>query len=76
MTTDMKLDDHDVEKVAEAFRRVIGEDGEGNRAVLIKRIPIICQDIMQIKTDMSWIKWLVMGMVGGMGALVIIYFTK
>lgn len=67
-----------VEHMAEAFRKVLseGEVGVGQRAILVKRIPIICNDILQIKSDLSWIKWLMMGIVGGVGALALTYLTK
>ncbi len=75
------MEEHDVERVAAAFRKVLseGETGDisnGRRAILIKRIPIICLDIMQIKGDMKWIKWLVMGIAGGIGLLAIAFLTK
>lgn len=70
------MDDHTIEQLASAFRKVLGEDESGNRAILIKRIPIICNDVMQIKADLQWIKWLVMGVVGGIGILVITFLAK
>jgi hypothetical protein len=67
------------EQIAEAFRKVLSE-GEGatenRRAILIKRIPIICNDILTIKGDLRWIKWLVMAICGGIGLLVIAFLTK
>lgn len=67
-----------VNHMAEAFRKVLSEgvEGGGQRTILIKRIPIICNDILQIKSDLSWIKWLMMGIVGGVGALALTYLTK
>lgn len=58
--------------MAEAFRTVLSEGEAGNaerRAILIKRIPIICNDVMQIKNDLRWIKWLGMGFVSATGLL-------
>ncbi len=70
----------DVDKMAEAFRRVLSEGeaqgGDSRRAILIKRIPIICNDILTMKADMKWIKWLVMGIAGGIGLLAYAYLTK
>lgn len=72
-----------VELMANAFRRVLSEGGpenEGERAILIKRIPIICNDVIEIKLDIKWIKWLVMSMTGGVGTMLILIlvalFTK
>lgn len=70
------MNDYSVEQMAEAFRRVLGEDETGNRAILVKRIPIICQDILQIKADMTWIKYLVMGVAGCIGTLAMAYIMK
>lgn len=44
---------------------------EGGSPLLIKRIPFICTDITKIKSDMVWIKWLVMGMVAGVGYIIV-----
>lgn len=64
------MESDDFQKIIESsFRNILGEDGTGNRAILVKRIPIICQDILSIKADMRWIKWLVMGIAGGIGVL-------
>ncbi len=72
------MEEHDVERVAAAFRRVLseGENGGDRRAILIKRIPIICNDILTIKGDMQWIKWLVMSIAGGVGVIAIAFLTK
>ncbi len=51
--------------MAEAFRKVLSEGpNEGERTILIKRIPIICNDIIEIKSDMRWVKWISMGLAG------------
>lgn len=77
------MKEHDtVDQIAEAFRKVLGEGEYPNdqRVVLIKRIPIICQDILNIKSDINWIKWLTLGLVGGVGAIftaiVVVALTK
>lgn len=77
------LEDHSIEQIAAAFRRVLSEGegtgdvtGENRRTILIKRIPIICNDILEIKGDMKWIKWLVMGVAGGIGLLALAFLTK
>jgi hypothetical protein len=56
------MNEHLIEQMAEAFRKVLGEGTEGDRAILIKRIPIICNDILEIKADMRWVKWISMGL--------------
>jgi len=69
-----------VEQIAEAFRKVLSEGLEGQsenqRVILIKRIPIICNDILEIKSDMKWVKWLVMGIGGAIGILALTYLMK
>ncbi len=42
-----------------------------DRPALVARIPVICNDIREIRRDIWWVKWLVMGMVGGIGAIFI-----
>jgi len=71
--------DPQVELFAEAFRKVLSEGEAGNeaqRAVLIKRIPIICNDIIEMKLDLKWIKWLVMGIAGGIGVLALAFLKS
>lgn len=65
-------ENHNVETMASAFRQVLSEGAasdEGSRAILIKRIPIICNDILTMKSDLRWIRWLVVGIAGGIGIL-------
>lgn len=64
--------DLDTERMAQAFRTVLSEgapEGEGKRTILVKRIPIICNDILQMKGDLTWIKWGLMAILGGVGLL-------
>lgn len=74
------MEEPSIEHIAAAFRKVLsegeGEDGDVRRAILIKRIPIICNDILTIKADLKWIKWLVMGVCGGIGILVVTFLAK
>lgn len=66
------MENHTIEQVAEAFRRVLSEgspEGQSERVILIKRIPIICNDIIEIKANIKWIMWLTMGMTAGIGAI-------
>lgn len=87
--TSMEKNNERIEEIASAFRKVLGEDeytgadGNNRRLVLIKRIPIICQDVMEMKgdirdmkSDYKWIKWLVVGIAGGIGALLLIFLSK
>lgn len=71
--------EEEVEKMATAFRRVLSEglpEEEGQRSILIKRIPIICADILQMKANLQWIKWLVVGITGGIGALIVMILAN
>lgn len=68
-------DEKTVDLMVRAFKKVLseGDTPEEQRTILIKRIPIICNDILEIKTDMKWIKWLVMGGAATIGTIQI-YF--
>lgn len=65
------MEEETVHQMADAFRKVLSEgegmEGENRRAILIKRIPIICNDILSIKTNLKWITWMLMGITGGIG---------
>lgn len=50
-----------------ALREVLSD--EGGSPLLIKRIPFICTDILKIKSDMAWVKWLTIACLG-MGSAV------
>jgi hypothetical protein len=66
------MEDKAVHQIAEAFRMVLSEgeaDTQERRAILIKRIPIICNDVMQIKNDLRWMKWIGSGFVTAAGLL-------
>jgi hypothetical protein len=65
--------------ISEFFNRGISE----KRFIDIGRIPFICDDIRGIHgqiaeqgNDIRWIKWLVMGMAGGIGVVAITLITK
>ncbi len=47
------MDEHS--KIVAAFKEVIN-DIHPDGIVLVKRIPLICQDIREIKTDIEWLK--------------------
>ncbi len=42
--------------VFKAFREVLTEGDEGTKALLIKKIPLLCTDVMLIKSDIATIK--------------------
>lgn len=61
-----------IDLMAEAFRKVLSEgapEGEAQRAILIKRIPIICNDIIEIKSKLQVLVWLACGLLTGVGLL-------
>ncbi len=70
-----------VDMMADAFRKVLSEGEAGSeeqRAILIKRIPIICNDIIEIKTalqrmsgDFKWVRWLTTGLISGIGLIMV-----
>lgn len=67
------------EQMADAFRKVLSEgvpEGQAERLILIKRIPIICNDIIEIKTNIKWNTWLTTGMAAGVGTLLILIMAK
>ena len=64
-------EDH-IENMAVAFRKVLSEGapgGEAERVILIKRIPIVCNDIMVMKADIGTIKTIGMYLLLGVGSL-------
>lgn len=77
------MEDQTVHQMAEAFRKVLsegeasgGEEGTGRRAILIKRIPIICNDILTMKNNLKWITWMLMGIAGGIGYIALQVLSK
>lgn len=52
-----------------AMREVLTTGEEGTKALLIQKIPLLCTDILKIKGDLFWIKWLLCGLVSGVGLL-------
>lgn len=52
-----------------AMREVLTTGDEGTKALLIQKIPLLCTDILRIKGDLFWIKWLLCGLVSGVGLL-------
>lgn len=44
-----------VDVFTHAMRAVLTEGDEGTKALLIKKIPLLCTDIMTMKSTLSWI---------------------
>lgn len=43
--------------IVTALKEVLDDNsGDGSRPILIKRIPLICNDIRDIKADLRWMK--------------------
>lgn len=59
--------------VVSALKEVLSDDG--GSPLLIKQIPFICTDITKIKSDMIWIRWLVMGMAAEVGYIIVNLIT-
>lgn len=68
--------DNLLDTFAEAMRKVLTSGDEGTKALLIQKIPLLCTDIMKMKGDLVWIKWLLMGLIGGIGLLTIALLSK
>lgn len=63
----IEVDDEHAQLVR-ALKEALITDPETS-PLLIKRIPFICQDIREIKTNMGWHRWLLLGIAGGIGLL-------
>jgi len=57
------------EKMVQALREVLTEGEQSEKAMLIKRIPFICNDIRDINVNLWWHRWLLLGIAGGIGLL-------
>lgn len=75
-------DDRIAEKLDAALEKYF-ERRKSTRFVDTNRIPFICDDIKGIhgtldkmQTDFTWVKYLVMGIVGGIGILVVTFLAK
>lgn len=64
------------EMIFNGLRRVLTEGEEGTKMLLLKKVPLLCTDMLKMKSDLQWIKWLLMGMVGGVGVLTIALLVK
>ena len=58
----------DLENLAKVLREALTHDAPDHPA-LVARIPLICNDIRDIKNSMQWHRWLLLGIVGGIGAI-------
>lgn len=52
-----------------AMRAVLTQGDEGTKSLLIQKIPLLCTDILSIKSDIRWIKWIGSGIVAGIGLI-------
>lgn len=66
-----------------AMERFFSRGVQEKRFIDVGRIPFICDDLSGIHTqigdqgnDIRWIKWLVMGMAGGIGLVAITLLTR
>lgn len=41
-----------------ALRDILSEGNEGTKMLLIQKIPLLCADIITIRGDITWIKWI------------------
>ncbi len=67
--------DNTIDQIADAFRKVLSEgvpEGQAERLILIKRIPIICNDIIEMKTNIRWNTQITTGIAAGVGTLLIL----
>lgn len=60
----------------DTIRQVLTEGDEGTKKLLIQKIPLLCVDVLKIKSDIQWIKWFILGIAGGIGGLVILFLAK
>lgn len=54
--------------IIQGVKEALTYEGD-DRPALVARIPVICNDIRDIKNDLKWIKWLGYGIVGGIGLI-------
>jgi len=54
--------------MVEALKKALNDENP-QTPLLVKRIPFICQDIRDIKSNMQWHRWLLVGIAGGIGLL-------
>lgn len=55
--------------LAKALKQLLVDD-EDNSPILVKsKIKRICDDVRQIKADMTWHRWLLLSIAGGIGLL-------
>ncbi len=56
------------EGLVKALKEALSDNSPDGWA-LLKRVPLICNDIRDIKRDMGWHKWLLLGITGGIGMI-------
>ena len=67
----------------DSMEEYFGHGNNRKRFIDVERIPFICEDIRKIHSDVEtmrndakWLKWLLTGIVGGIGALAMAYLLK
>lgn len=68
-----KKEDH--ESLIKALQKALVYPGN-DRPALVARIPVICNDIRDIKNDLKWIRLITIGMAGGVGTLCILLIVS
>jgi hypothetical protein len=66
-----------------AMREVLTEGDEGTKTLLLQKIPLLCIDMLvmkgdvrEIKTNLKWVMWLVMGGVAGVCGIAVMLLIK
>ena len=69
-------------EAAKIAREIVDHAKDEARQLLLgqnidtSKIPLICNKIVKIQSDLSWMKTLLVGVLGGIGTLVIMFIAK
>jgi hypothetical protein len=69
-------DERIAQVILSTMRKVLTEGDEGTKMLLIQKIPLLCRDLLLMKADLTWIKYLLLAVLGGVGTLAIAYLMK
>jgi hypothetical protein len=58
------------DKLVEALKQALTYPGE-DRPALVARIPVICNDVRDIKNDLGWIKKALIGIIASIGSILV-----